>query len=129
MLRLTFSAALGQDAVQTRAKGFRLCADSTLRGNDNSLAATRINGFWFIGQRLFRQFECDGPVLLIVRKNVSDPPIPLGPFDRIRAGAALIWGDEELLWARVPGWSAGRDSIHEVSLIDVMPTRPGGTPR
>lgn len=118
MLRLTFYASLGQHAAQTRARSFRLCADATLRGHDNSLAATRVGGSWRVGGRSFRQFECAGPVRLIVRRTASDRPISMGPFRLVRAGAALIWGDDQLLSLRVPGWPAGRDAVYEVSLVD-----------
>jgi hypothetical protein len=123
MLRLTFYASLGQHAAQARARSFRLCADATLRGHDNSLTATRVDGAWLLGRRSYRHFDCAGPVLLIVRRSASDPPISMGPFRLVRAGAALIWGDDELLSLHVPGWCAGRDAVHEVSLVDAVPVQ------
>lgn len=125
MLRLTFYASLGEPAAQARARGFRLCADATLRSDDNSLAATRVNGSWLIGRRSFRRFDCAGPVMVIVRRTAAHP-ISLGSFRLVRAGAALIWGDGELLQPRVPSWCAGDEDVHEVSLVDVSSRSPGG---
>jgi hypothetical protein len=118
MLRLTFHAALGDLAVQSRATYFRFCADATLRGPDNSLAATRVDGFWRIGQRLFRQMDCLGPVLLRVRRTPSAVPISMGPYNVVRAADGLMYGDDVCLSLRTPGWDSGLDACHEVSLLD-----------
>jgi hypothetical protein len=117
LLRLTFYASLGEPATQARALGFRLCADATLRAQDNSLTATRAGGSWLVGGRSFRRFDCGGPVMLLVRQVSSAIPVRLGPFRLVRAGAALIWGDDELLSLRVPGWCADRASAYEVMLV------------
>jgi hypothetical protein len=117
VLRLTFYASLGEPATQARAIGFRLCADATLRAQDNSLTATRTGGSWLVGGRSFRRFDCGGPVVLLVRRAASARPVRLGPFRLVRAGAALIWGDDQLLSLRVPGWGADRDAVYEVSLV------------
>jgi hypothetical protein len=118
VLRLTFYACRGGDAVQARSLSFRLCADATLRGHDNSLAATRVDGVWFLARRAFKRFDCVGPVVLLVRRTPSDPPLSIGPFKMVRAGATLLWGDDELLWPRVPGWGAGVDTVHEVAFVE-----------
>jgi hypothetical protein len=55
--------------------------------------------------------------MLLVRRAPSARPLRLGPFRMVRAGAALIWGDDELLSLRVPGWSADRDAAYDVLLI------------
>jgi hypothetical protein len=109
--------------VQARAIGFRLCADATLRAQDNSLTATRAGGSWLVGGRPFRQFDCGGPVMLLVRRVPAARPVKLGPFRLVRAGAALIWGDDQLLSLRVPGWGADRDAVYEVSLV-ASPAEP-----
>jgi hypothetical protein len=118
VLRLTFYATCDQNAAQVRASRFRLCADSTLRANDNSLAATRVEGAWLIGRRSFRRFDCAGPVMLIVRRTARQRPITMGPFRMVRAGSALIWGDDELLSLRLPGWCGGEDAAWEVALVE-----------
>jgi hypothetical protein len=123
VLRLTFHAFQGEHAVQARARSFRLCADATLRGHDNSLAATRVDGVWRLARRSFKWFDCAGPVFLIVRRTALDPPLSIGPFKLVRAGAALLWGDEELLWPRVPGWADGGGSFREVSFVETIPDR------
>jgi hypothetical protein len=117
VLRLTFYASLGEPAAQARAVSFRLCADSTLRAQDNSLTAMRTRGSWLLARRAFRQFDCGGPVMLLVRPAPSARLYSLGPFRMVRAGAALIWGDGELLSPRVPGWGADRDAPYEVLLV------------
>ena len=114
--------------MQARAIGFRLCADATLRAQDNSLTATRAGGSWLVGRRSYRRFDCGGPVMLVVRNGVAGRGKRLGPFRLVRAGAALIWGDDELLSLRMPGWGAGREAAYEVSLVapeSIAPTEPG----
>ena len=96
---------------------FRLCPDATLRAQDNSLTATRAGGSWLVGRRAFRRFDCGGPVLLFVRRMASAHPIRLGPFRLVRAGAALIWGDDQLLSLRMPGWATDRDAVYDVLLV------------
>jgi hypothetical protein len=118
VLRLTFYAALGEGTLQVRAISFRLCADATLRAHDNSVAATRSKGSWLIARRPFRHFDCGGPVLLFARQTASTPAAVMGPFRMVRAGAALIWGDDELLAVRVPGSCPGPDASYEVSFVD-----------
>jgi hypothetical protein len=124
VLRLTFYTGRGEDAVHARSRSFRLCADATLRGHDNSLAATRVDGGWLLARRSFKRFDCVGPVLLIVRPTASDRVVSFGPFKLVRAGSALLWGDDELLWPRVPGWAAGGDTVHEVSFVEAEAERP-----
>lgn len=55
--------------------------------------------------------------MLLVRPARSAPVFRLGPFHMVRAGAALIWGDDQLLALRIPGWGANREAVYEVSLI------------
>ena len=121
MLTLTFFGPLGEYATQARATGFRLCADATLRGHDNSVTATRVDGSWRVARRAFQQFECAGPVMVIVRRTASGRRTSMGPYASVRAGAALIWADGELLSLRVPGWATGCEAVHEVSLVDATP--------
>jgi hypothetical protein len=84
---------------------------------------TRADGVWLLGRRSFKWFDCAGPVFLIVRRTALDPPLSIGPFKLVRAGAALLWGDDELLWPRVPGWADGGDAFREVSFVETIPDR------
>ena len=121
MLILTFHAALGDSAIQSRATYFRLCADATLRGPDNALAATRFNDCWRVGQRLFRQMDCAGPVLLRVKRTPSAEPISMGPYKLVRSSGGLMYGDDVCLSLHTPGWNGKLDACHEVSLLDAAP--------
>lgn len=122
MIRLTFHASLGEGVLQSRATFFRFCADATLRGPDNSLAATRVDDCWRIGQRLFREWNCIGPVLVRVRKTPAAVPISMGPYRLLRAAHGVLYGDEVCLSLRMPGWSDGVDACHEVALLDATST-------
>lgn len=117
MLRVTFHAALGEASLQARAIYFRFCADATLRGPDNALAATRVDDCWLIGQRRFRQLDCAGPVYVRVRTTASATPICMGPYKLVTAAAGLMYADEVPLALHMPGWNGGRDACHEVSLL------------
>jgi len=48
---------------------FRICADATLRGSDNAIAARYSERLWQLGPRQYRSFECSGPVFLRVTEK------------------------------------------------------------
>jgi hypothetical protein len=102
MITLTFRSALGESQVQTRASYFRFCADGTIRANGNSVAATRVNDCWRLGQRLFRELECTGPVYLRARRTADSASVGYGPYSLVRTAAGLVYGDDECLEVRLP---------------------------
>jgi hypothetical protein len=123
MLTLSFPVGPGETPVQSRAHCFRFCADGTLRGGDNSIAATRVNDEWRLGQRLFRELQCGGPVVIRARKTATANATCYGPFDLVRAVAGLLTADDAGLGIYLPTWeSSTADSWHEVVLLPIQPT-------
>ena len=118
MLRMTFRTVPGESIVHTRACCYRFCADGTLRGEDNFIAATRVDDCWRLGQRLFRELECAGPVFLRARKTPSASPVGLGPYNLLRTAAGAVYADEIRLGICLPTLHRDpADSWHEVSLL------------
>jgi hypothetical protein len=118
MITLTFRSALGESQMQTRAAYFRFCADGTLRANGNSVAATREDDCWRLGQRLFRELECSGPVYVRARRTADAAPVRLGPYSVLRTAAGLVYGDDACLDVRLP--TVNREpaqSWYEVALL------------
>lgn len=118
LLTLTLRAVYGDSLVQLRAASFRFCADGTIRANGNSLAATRVDDCWRLGQRLFRDFECVGPVYLRARRTAAVASQAFGPFALVRTAGALVYGDEACLDVKLPNPHHERaETWHEVSLL------------
>ena len=70
MITLTFRALNGESVMLVRGAYFRICADGTLRGPDNAVAASYTNGLWQLGKRRHRTLECREAVYL--RVTTSD---------------------------------------------------------
>jgi hypothetical protein len=118
MLKLTFRTVPGESLVHTRASCFRFCADGTLRAEGNYVAATRVDDCWRLGQRLFREFECAGPVYMRARKTPDAAPVGLGPFNLIRTAGGHVYADDVCLDVRLPTLHRDpADSWHEVALL------------
>jgi hypothetical protein len=121
MLKLTFRMVPGDSLVHTRAACFRFCADGTLRAEGNFVAATRVDDCWRLGQRLFREFECVGPVYLRARKRPESAPVGLGPFNLIRSARGLVYADDVCLEMRLPSLHREPgDSWHEIAFLLTM---------
>jgi hypothetical protein len=94
ILTLTFGNRSSEVRVYSRSHCFRLCADGTMRSGDNSVAAARVPGGWRVGGKVFRDFDCDGPVLLIVRRAAPAASARYGPYGGIRTfNGQLFAGD------------------------------------
>lgn len=117
MLTLRFAVAPGEALVCSRAVCFRFSADGTLRGGDNSVAAQRGTGGWRIGQRLYRELECAGPVILTARRTRANNTVRHGPFNLVRTSAGLLIADDASLGIYLPTWEDMISvSWHEVVL-------------
>jgi len=122
MLTLSFLRP-GETMVYSRAHCFRFCADGTLRGGDNSIAAIRVNDSWRLGQRLYRELQCGGPVLARARKTATAKPAHFGPFELLRSAAGLLSADNAGLEIYLPTWERSiADAWYEVMLLPVQPT-------
>lgn len=122
MLTLSFPGGPGETPVQSRAHCFRFCADGTLRGGDNSIAASRVNEGWRLGQRLYRELQCTGPVVVRARRTATANAARYGPFDLVTAIAGLLSANDVSLGIYLPTWeSCAADSWHEIVLLPVPP--------
>jgi hypothetical protein len=96
LITLTFRPVHGESPVFVRGAYFRICADGTLRGPDNAIAASYGNGLWQLAQRRHRAFECSRPVYLrITRQDGRHEHI--GPYDCVRATGGAIFTHETCL--------------------------------
>jgi hypothetical protein len=122
MLTLSFPLGAGDTPVHSRAHCFRFCADGTLRAGDNSIAATRVNDSWRLGQRSYRELACTGPVIVRARRTGTANAVHYGPFDVVRVVAGLLSAGDANLELYLPAWeSSTADSWHEVVLLPVQP--------
>jgi hypothetical protein len=118
LITLTFRPVSGEATVLVRGTYFRICADRTLRGPDNSIAASYCDGVWRLGLRKHRGFDCDGPVYLRVRAR-SGQCQSIGPYDFLRAMEGAIFTHETRLGVHVPSTelAAPPEVWHEIVLL------------
>lgn len=123
MLRLLFHPGARGEPALARAPYFRLCSDGTLRGSDNSIVARREGNGWRLGQRLFCDWECTGPVKLRVRAaRVADSAL-LGPFTALRVVDGRLYSQEQLLPITVPGAHEDEGyASHEIAMLPAEAT-------
>jgi len=123
MLTLSFPLGPGDTPAHSRAHCFRFCADGTLRAGDNSIAATRVNDSWRLGQRLCRELQCVGPLFVRARKTARANAIGYGPFELVAAVDGLLSADDVRLRIYLPTWESSiAEAWHEVVLLPVQPT-------
>jgi hypothetical protein len=118
VITLTFSRASPHFPVSVRAKFFRICADSTLRGPDSSVIATYSEHRWKLGTRGCHEFHCSDPVYL----RVTDPAGKcerLGPYEFVRAAEGALFTNGRCLGAHSPAWNGQVETHcwHEITLL------------
>jgi hypothetical protein len=100
VITLSFRPLQSGSAVLVRAAHFRICADGTLRGPDNTTAARFLEGLWYLGQRRHTSFECTGPIYLrVTQKNGRRECI--GPYAALRASDGAIFDQNSCLGRHV----------------------------
>jgi hypothetical protein len=105
--------------VRLRGAHFRICADGTLRGPDNTVAARYRDRLWYLGNSRHGSFECAGPVYLRATSRNGRRDY-LGPFTSLRTGDGAIFGPESCLGVhalRAESDSETVDVWREVSLL------------
>ncbi len=102
MITLTFRPLHGEAPALVRGVYFRICADGTLRGPDNAVAANYAERRWQLGPRPFLHFECTGPIYLRVTDH-EDRREHLGPFEFLRAAEGAIFSNQACLGIHAPG--------------------------
>lgn len=86
----------GDSPILVRGMHFRICADATLRGPDNAIAAHYSKRAWLLGSRPHRAFESSGPVYLRVT-NSNGSRSQLGPYTFIKAADGGIFTADSCL--------------------------------
>ena len=103
MITLSFRPLRNGSVILVRGAYFRICADGTLRGPDNTVAARYLDSFWYLGHRRHGSFDCTGPILLRVT-NRNGHRECIGPYDSIRAANGTLFTEDGCL-----GVHAARD--------------------
>jgi hypothetical protein len=122
LITLTFRRIDSKPPRLVRGTYFRICADGTLRGPDNSITASYADGFWRIAHRRHRAVDCDGPVYLRItgsdgcRQNS-------GPYESVRAADGAIFTHDNCLGAHASGLNPQvRPGLwREIVLLSAMP--------
>jgi hypothetical protein len=79
-----------------RGAYFRICADGTLRGPDNAVVGTYLNGLWQLTRGRHRAFDCSGPVFLRVT-NSDGRCEHAGPYPLVKVKGGAIFADDSCL--------------------------------
>jgi len=77
---------------------FRICADGTLRGPDNAVAATYIDGLWQLGRKPHRTLECREAVYLRVT-TLEGGRECIGPYEYLKVTKGEIFSNDTYLGA------------------------------
>lgn len=118
MITLTFSPLTDGSQITVRAKFFRICADATLRGPENSVVASYASDVWRLGSRTCRKFQCEEPVFLRVT-NVEGAQERLGPFLFLRVSEGVLCTDGKYVGRYTPKWNVGAEAPYwrEIALL------------
>jgi hypothetical protein len=118
MLRLNFRTGRGESPKLILTSFVRFCADGTLRGPDNYVVARCADTGWWVGGKLHRELDCEGPLRLRISNGASEPPLHLGPFSLVRTAGGEFYGDEACLHIPIPGQSpAAMVRGHELTMF------------
>ena len=126
MIILSFRPLKNGSAILVRGAHFRICADGTLRGPDNTIAARYLDSLWYLGHKQHGSFDCTGPVLLRVT-NRNGQRECIGPYESIRAANGTICTEIGCLGAhavRDEHGSAMLDVWQEVSFLTLDERTP-----
>ncbi len=122
MITLTFRPLQNGLAVLVRGAHFRICADGTLRGPDNTIAARYQDGYWHLGRGRHRSFECAGPVYLRITNSRGQREC-IGPFPSVTTADGSIYSPESCLGAhaaRAQSATELPDLWREVALLTTI---------
>ncbi len=121
MITLSFRPLQNGSAILVRGAHFRICADGTLRGPDNTVAARYLDSLWYLGHKRHGSFDCTGPILLRIT-HLHGQREYIGPYDSVRATNGTIVGDDGCLGVhavRDGQGSAMPDVWQEVSFLSL----------
>jgi hypothetical protein len=124
LITLSFRPLQSGSAIQVRGAHFRICADGTLRGPDNTIAARYLDGLWYLGHKRHVSFDCAGPIHLRVTNKYGRRE-RIGPYDSIRTGNGAIFTGDSCLGVHAVRDEPGSELVdvwQEVSfLTDAWP--------
>lgn len=104
MITLGFRALNGESVMLIRGVYFRICADGTLRGPDNAIAASYSDGLWRLGKKRHRMLECREAVYLRVISSDGQREC-IGPYECLKAAGGNIFSNDTYLGAHSRGES------------------------
>jgi hypothetical protein len=119
---LSFRPLQDGSAVVVRGAHFRICADGTLRGPDNTIAARYLDRLWHLGQRRHISFDCAGLVYLRVTNQRGQREC-IGPYASIKAADGAIFSQDNCLGAHAVRAEFGSETVErwwEVSFLTSM---------
>lgn len=117
LITLTFRSLLYETPLFVRGRYFRICADATLRGPDNEVAATYIERTWRRGSQRFSGFECSEPVYLRVVSEGGERE-RLGPYEFLRAADGALFSNEKCIGMHCTAANAGFSRHwHEITIL------------
>jgi len=119
LIILSFRPLQSGSAVVVRGAHFRICADGTLRGPDNTVAARYVDRLWHLGQRRYMSFECTGAVYLRVTNRRGQREC-IGPYASLRAADGAIFTEDNCLGVHAVRVEFGSESVdlwREVSFL------------
>jgi hypothetical protein len=108
----------GESVMLVRGAYFRICADGTLRGHDNAVAASYTNGLWQLGRRRHRMLECREAVYLRVTTSDGQREC-IGPYECLTVAGGDIFSNDTYLGAHSHGesYSPHGDIWREIALL------------
>jgi hypothetical protein len=125
LITLTFRPVDGESTVAVRGVYFRICADGTLRGPDNDVAARSVDSLWQLAHRRHRSFECGGPVYLRITDNAGRRT-HIGPYDFLKAAGGAIFTRDSCLGTYTPRAESGMGAVwREITFLTALPTGGG----
>jgi len=121
LITLTFRPVHGESPMLVRGMHFRICADATLRGSDNEIAAVYTKRLWQLGSRQYRTFECGGPIYLRVTHRAGSRE-HLGPYAFLKATEGAIFTHDNCLGvhAPLPDAGASADVWQEIAFLSTL---------
>jgi hypothetical protein len=118
MLRLNFRTGKGESPKLILTTFVRFCADGSLRGPENYLVARCADTGWWVGGKLHRELECEGPVRLRVSGGSGAKSTHFGPYSLVRTAGGEFYGDETRLNIPIPGSSPEVARLgHELTML------------
>lgn len=118
MITLSFRPLNGESVILVRGLYFRICADGTLRGPDNAVTASYVDGLWRLGRRQHRMLECREAVYLRVTTSEGQREC-IGPYECLKVAGGAIFSNETYLGAHTRGESylQETDIWREIALL------------